>query len=164
MNIKIFEVKIKIVVVGKTDKNFISQGVDEYLKRLKRYINLEMIVLPDVKNSKNLTPELLMSKEEELILSSLGNSSEVVLLDENGAEYTSIEFSQFLQSKMLGGLKEFIFVIGGAYGVTEKVKKRANNQLALSRLTFSHQMVRLVMVEQVYRAMTILRGEPYHHK
>lgn len=156
--------RIKIVAVGKTDKGFISQGVDEYLKRLKRYVKIDLVILPDVKNSKSLTPVQLMIKEEDLILSSLGNSTEVVLLDENGAECSSIELSQFLQSKMLGGHKELVFIVGGAYGVTDRIKKRANVQLALSRLTFSHQMVRLVLVEQVYRAMTILKGEPYHHQ
>jgi 23S rRNA (pseudouridine1915-N3)-methyltransferase len=157
-------VKITIVVIGKTVNGFVSQGVDEYLKRLKHYIKTEVIVLADIKNSKSLSVEQLMQKEEELLLNFLGNQPEVFLLDEQGVEYTSVELSAVLQSKMISGAKELIFVIGGAYGVTAKVKQRANGMVALSRLTFSHQMVRLVLVEQVYRAMTIIRGEPYHHQ
>jgi len=157
-------VKITILVVGKTDKGYVCQGVDEYLKRLKRYIKTELVVLADVKNSKNLSVEQLIIKEEGLITAYLGNSSDIILLDENGSEYTSMEFSQFIQSKMLSGIKELVFVVGGAYGVSAQVKKKAQTHMALSRLTFSHQMVRLVLVEQIYRAMTILRGEPYHHQ
>ncbi|PKP36905.1 MAG: 23S rRNA (pseudouridine(1915)-N(3))-methyltransferase RlmH [Bacteroidetes bacterium HGW-Bacteroidetes-15] len=156
--------KITILVVGKTDKGYVCQGVDEYLKRLKRYIKTELVVLADVKNSKNLSVEQLIIKEEGLITAYLGNSSDIILLDENGSEYTSMEFSQFIQSKMLSGIKELVFVVGGAYGVSAQVKKKAQTHMALSRLTFSHQMVRLVLVEQIYRAMTILRGEPYHHQ
>lgn len=156
--------KVTIVVIGKTNKGFINQGVEEYLKRLKRYIKVEMEVLPDVKNSKNLSIEQLVSKEQEILLNYLQNQSEVILLDEKGEEYTSLELSHLIESKMVGGTKELIFVIGGAYGVSEMVKKRAITQLALSKLTFSHQMVRLIFVEQLYRAMTIIRGEPYHHQ
>lgn len=156
--------KITILVVGKTDKGFVSQGVDEYLNRLKRYIKTDIVVLPDIKNSKNLSADQLILKEEELILSSLGSSNDIILLDENGDEFTSMEFSRFIQGKMLSGTKEVVFIIGGAYGVSIAVKQRAQSHLALSKLTFSHQMVRLVLVEQIYRSMTILRGEPYHHQ
>lgn len=156
--------KIRIVAIGRTNKGFVNEGFEEYLNRLKRYIKIEFVVIHDVKNSKNLSPELLMAKEEELIISFLGDSTEFILLDENGAEYTSVEFSQFLQSKMISGAKELTFLIGGAFGVSEKVKKRAVSKIALSKFTFSHQMVRMILAEQIYRAMTILKGEPYHHQ
>jgi 23S rRNA (pseudouridine1915-N3)-methyltransferase len=163
-NKQIVLVRIKIVVIGKTTKGFVELGVDEYLKRLKRYIKVEVLVLPDVKNSKNLSVEQLLLKEEELLLAALAESADVVLLDERGRELSSIEFSQFLQTKMLAGSKELIIVVGGAYGVSNKIKERVKFQLSMSKFTFSHQMIRLILVEQIYRSMTILKGEPYHHE
>jgi 23S rRNA (pseudouridine1915-N3)-methyltransferase len=156
--------KITIVVIGKTVNGFVSQGIEEYMKRLKRYIKTEFIVLPDVKNSKSLSIDQLIVKEEELLLGAVGNQSDVYLLDEHGVEYSSVELSQFVQGKMISGIKELTFVVGGAFGVSSRVKQRAQGMIALSRLTFSHQMVRLIMVEQIYRAMTIIKGEPYHHQ
>lgn len=156
--------KITILAIGKTNKGFIDQGIEEYLKRLKRYIKIGFNIIPDIKNSKNLPPEQLVNKEEELILNALKTASDVILLDEKGVEHTSKEFSQLLQLKMLSGCKELVFVVGGAYGVSDEVKKRINEKMAMSKLTFSHQMIRLIAVEQVYRAMTILKGDPYHHE
>jgi 23S rRNA (pseudouridine1915-N3)-methyltransferase len=156
--------KITVIVIGKTVNGFISQGIDEYMKRLKRYIKTEFVVLPDIKNSKNLSIDQLMIKEEELLLDAIGSQSDIFLLDEQGLEYSSVELSQFIQGKMISGSKELTFIIGGAYGVTKKVKQRAMGMIALSRLTFSHQMVRLILAEQIYRAMTIIKGEPYHHQ
>lgn len=156
--------KITILAIGKTNKGFIDQGIEEYLKRLKRYIKIGFNIIPDIKNSKNLSPELLVNKEEELILNALKSTSDVILLDEKGKEHTSIEFSQLLQLKMLSGCKELVFVVGGAYGVSDEIKKRVNEKVAMSKLTFSHQMIRLIAIEQVYRAMTILKGDPYHHE
>lgn len=155
--------KIKVIVVGKTLKGFIGQGVEEYLKRLKRYLRVEVLVIPDVKMGKSLPVEQLMRKEEELILSGIANGAEVFLLDEQGREYTSMELASFVEEKMVAGIKELTLVIGGAYGVTQAVKSRANGVIAMSKLTFSHQMIRVILFEQLYRAMTIIRGEPYHH-
>ncbi len=149
--------------MGKTLKGFIGQGVDEYLKRLKRYLRVEMLVIPDVRSGKNFPIEQLMRKEEELILSSIANGSEVFLLDEQGREYTSVELASFVEEKMVSGTKELTLIIGGAYGVTQAVKLRVSGVIALSKLTFSHQMIRVILFEQLYRAMTIIRGEPYHH-
>lgn len=149
--------------MGKTLKGFIGQGVEEYLKRLKRYLRVEVLVIPDVKMGKSLPVEQLMRKEEELILSGIANGAEVFLLDEQGREYTSMELASFVEEKMVAGIKELTLVIGGAYGVTQAVKSRANGVIAMSKLTFSHQMIRVILFEQLYRAMTIIRGEPYHH-
>ncbi len=155
--------KIKVIVVGKTLKGFIGQGVEEYLNRLKHYLRVDLIVIPDVKTGKSLPVEQLMRKEEELILSEIANGSEVFLLDEQGREYTSVELASIVEEKMVAGTKELTLIIGGAYGVTKAVKSKANGVIALSKLTFSHQMVRVILLEQLYRAMTIIRGEPYHH-
>lgn len=155
--------KIRIVAVGKTDGGFIGQGVDEYLKRLRRYVRVEVQIIPELKASKNLTPEQIMAKEEQQILSAVG-SGEFYLLDEKGKEYTSVELANFLEAKMVLGIKGLVFVVGGAYGVTSAVKQKAAGMIALSKLTFSHQMVRMFFLEQLYRGMTIIRGEPYHHE
>lgn len=158
------EVKITILAIGKTNINFVNEGISEYLKRLKRYVKVEIQIIADVKNSKNLTAPQLIQKEEELLLNALSSDSYVVLLDEKGKECTSVELSQFVEGKMISGTKEVVFVIGGAYGVSNAIKQRANEQLSMSQLTFSHQMIRLILIEQIYRAMTIIRGEPYHHE
>ncbi|MDX9769893.1 MAG: 23S rRNA (pseudouridine(1915)-N(3))-methyltransferase RlmH [Tenuifilaceae bacterium] len=156
--------KITILAIGKTNINFVNEGISEYLKRLKRYVKVEIQIIADVKNSKNLTAPQLIQKEEELLLNALSSDSYVVLLDEKGKECTSVELSQFVEGKMISGTKEVVFVIGGAYGVSNAIKQRANEQLSMSQLTFSHQMIRLILIEQIYRAMTIIRGEPYHHE
>lgn len=156
--------KITILVVGKTDNGFIYQGVEEYLKRLKRYVRIEVNVIQDIKNSKSLSIEQLIQKEEDSIVQAIGSSNEIILLDERGKEYTSVELSQMIESKMVSGTKDLVFLIGGAYGVSDTVKKRIKAQMAVSKMTYSHQMVRLILVEQLYRAMTIIRGEPYHHE
>jgi len=155
--------KISVVVVGKTVKGFVLQGVEEYLKRLKRYLKVDLVVIPDVKSGKSLPVDQLMRKEAEQILLAIGNCKDVFLLDEKGVEYTSEELATFIEGKMVAGAKEVVFIIGGAYGVTPEIKSRASGVIALSKLTFSHQMVRVVLLEQIYRSMTIIRGEPYHH-
>ncbi|MFP4557660.1 MAG: 23S rRNA (pseudouridine(1915)-N(3))-methyltransferase RlmH [Bacteroidales bacterium] len=155
--------KITVVAIGKTVKGFVYQGVEEYLKRLKRYIKVDFIVIPDVKSSKNLTQEQLLRKEELLLLPFIDGCPMVYLLDENGKQFTSVQLAQFLESKMLTGSKELLLIIGGAYGVSNNIKKSVQGKIALSSLTFSHQMVRVILFEQLYRAMTILKGEPYHH-
>ncbi len=156
--------KITLLVIGKTDSAYLREGIDMYTKRLKHYIPFELLVIPDVKQSKNLTEELQKSKEGEFVLSKLSAGRELHLFDERGKSYSSLEFSDFLQQKMLSSVKELIFVIGGPYGFSEEVYRQAHSQISLSKLTFSHQMVRLLCVEQFYRAFTILRGEPYHHE
>ncbi|WP_321370850.1 23S rRNA (pseudouridine(1915)-N(3))-methyltransferase RlmH [uncultured Draconibacterium sp.] len=156
--------KITLLVVGKTDASYLRDGMNEYLKRLKHYVNFEMEVIPDIKKGKNTNAELQKSKEGELILSKLTAGKELHLFDEKGKMFSSVEFSRFLEKKMISGPKELVLVVGGPYGFSDEVYKRASTKISLSRLTFSHQMVRLLCVEQIYRAMTILKGEPYHHE
>lgn len=155
--------KITLVVIGKTDKKYILEGISEYEKRLLHYCKFEVKVIPDIKNSKAMTESVQMQKEGELILNSVKPNAELILLDENGNKYTSVEFSKFIERKGLAGKSEMTFVIGGPYGFSQEVKARANGLVSLSRLTFSHQLVRLIFMEQLYRAMTIIKGEPYHH-
>ncbi len=155
---------IKLIAVGKTDNPALQQLISTYEKRLSYYINFELQLLPDIKNSKSLSEEQQKIKEGELILSYVEPSHHLILLDERGKEYTSIAFADELQKKMNTGIKQLTFVIGGPYGFSQAVYQRANNKLSLSKLTFSHQMIRLFFVEQLYRAFTILRNEPYHHQ
>ena len=156
--------KIKLIAVGKTDNSFLQQLINTYQNRLKHYIGFEFVIIPDIKNSKNLSEAQQREVEGRAILNSLVSSDQLLLFDENGKTYNSIAFSAFLQKKMLSGCKQLVFVIGGPYGFSDAVYKRANGKIALSAMTFSHQMVRLFAVEQLYRAFTILKNEPYHHK
>src|SRR5690606_10081037 len=156
--------KITLLCIGKTDDGFILSGMENYMKRLKHYIPFQMQVIPDIKNAKNLTQEQQKQKEGELLLKNIQKLDFIVLLDERGKEYTSMQFSTFIEQKMVGSVNHLVFVIGGPYGFSAEVYQRANQQLSLSKMTFSHQMIRLFFVEQVYRAFTIMRGEPYHHE
>ena len=151
-------------MIGKTDAEFVRAGIAEYEKRLKYYIPYEMKVIPDVRNTKNMSEVQQKEREGELILGQFDASDFVVLLDERGNEYTSKAFAEFLAQKMLTSIKRMVFVIGGPYGFSEEVYKRANMKISLSKMTFSHQMVRMIFTEQISRAMTILKGEPYHHE
>ena len=155
---------IKLIAVGKTDNPALQQLISTYEKRLSYYINFELQLLPDIKNNKSLSEEQQKIKEGELILSYVEPSHHLILLDERGKEYTSIAFADELQKKMNTGIKQLTFVIGGPYGFSQAVYQRSNSKLSLSKLTFSHQMIRLFFVEQLYRAFTILRNEPYHHQ
>ena len=155
---------IKLIAVGKTDNPALQQLISTYEKRLSYYINFELQLLPDIKNSKSLSEEQQKIKEGELILSYVEPSHHLILLDERGKEYTSIAFADELQKKMNTGIKQLTFVIGGPYGFSQAVYQRSNSKLSLSKLTFSHQIIRLFFVEQLYRAFTILRNEPYHHQ
>ena len=155
---------IKLLAVGKTDNPALQQLIDMYEKRLSYYINFELQLLPDIKNSKSLSEEQQKAKEGELILGNVVPSHHLILLDERGKEFTSVAFADELQKKMNAGIKQLTFVIGGPYGFSKEVYDRANGKLSLSKLTFSHQMIRLFFVEQLYRAFTILRNEPYHHQ
>lgn len=156
--------KVKLICVGKTTKNFLVDGEKEYEKRLKKYISYEQIVINDVKNAKKLSQELIRSKEGEMILEKLLSSDFVVLLDEKGKAVSSTGFANYMQQKFNSGGKQIVFIVGGPYGFSEAVYSRANDKLALSKMTFSHQMVRLFFVEQLYRAMSILNNDPYHHE
>ncbi len=155
--------EITLITVGKTTTDYIQTGIQEYCKRLKRYVPFSIKHLPDIKNAKKLTESQQKDEEGKLILAELSVSDYVVLLDERGEMLTSREFSVFLQKGMLGGKKRMVFIIGGPYGFSPDVYARANHKLSFSKMTFSHEMIRLFFTEQVYRAMTILRGEPYHH-
>lgn len=155
---------IKLVSVGKTDDKALEMLIQNYIKRLTRYINFEFVVLPDLKNRKNTPIEKQKKQEGDLLLAHFEKSDIVVLLDEKGMQFTSIDFSKYIQKKMLSGIKRLVFVIGGPYGFSEAVYQCANQKISLSKMTFSHQMVRLFFVEQLYRAFTIIRNEPYHHE
>jgi 23S rRNA (pseudouridine1915-N3)-methyltransferase len=156
--------QIRLIAVGKTDHVAIQTLLEEYSKRLGFYIKFELEIIPDLKNSKNLSEASQKEKEGELILKKVQTSDELVLLDEQGKQYSSVDFSDYLQKKMNAGLKQLIFVIGGPYGFSDEVYQRANGKISLSKMTFSHQMVRVFFVEQLYRAFTILKNEPYHHQ
>ena len=156
--------KITLIAIGKTEDKYLIEGIDKYLNRLKHYINFSLVIIPDVKNTKNLTEAQQKTKEAELISKQLNNSDVVVLLDEKGKKYSSVQFSAYLNKLMIGSVQNLVFVIGGPYGFDESIYKRANSSISLSDMTFSHQMVRLFFVEQLYRAFTILKNEPYHHE
>lgn len=154
---------IKIIAIGKTDSRELDQLISIYTNRLSHYINFEITIIPDIKNAKNLSEDQQKVKEGELILKELKPTDELILLDEKGKEYTSVGFSEFIQKKLNSGIKQLVLVIGGPYGFSEEVRKKAISKISLSKMTFSHQMIRLFIVEQVYRAFTILKNEPYHH-
>jgi 23S rRNA (pseudouridine1915-N3)-methyltransferase len=156
--------KITLLAIGKTDNSQLQTLLDDYIKRLGFYTPFAMEVIPDVKNAKNLSETLQKQAEGNEILKRTATADVLILLDEKGKTYTSEGFAQFLQKKMNSGLKNLIFVIGGPYGFSDAVYNRANGKVSLSSMTFSHQMVRLFFVEQLYRGFTILRNEPYHHR
>lgn len=156
--------KITLLVVGKTEDKYLIEGIEKYLNRLKHYIGFNILVIPDIKNTKNLTEGQQKTKEAELILKQISNLDTVILMDEKGKKYSSVQFSEYLNKQMIGSVQQLTFVIGGPYGFDESVYKRANGSISLSDMTFSHQMVRLFFVEQLYRAFSILKGEPYHHQ
>tara|TARA_B100000929_G_scaffold287135_1_gene273330 strand:+ start:188 stop:706 length:519 start_codon:yes stop_codon:yes gene_type:complete len=155
---------IKLLAIGKTDSKALSQLISEYEKRLVHYIKFELEIIADIKNSKNLSEAQQKEKEGELILKKLNPTDVLVLLDENGKQFNSEAFSEYLQKKMNAGIKQLVIAIGGPYGFSETVYSRAQGKISLSKMTFSHQMVRLFATEQIYRAFTILRNEPYHHR
>lgn len=156
--------KITLLVTGKTEEKYLLEGIEKYLSRLKHYIGFNMVTIPEIKNTKNLSEAQQKSKEAELILKQVSNPDMVILLDEKGKRYTSVLFASYLNKQMIGSVQHMVFVIGGPYGFDESVYKRANGSISLSEMTFSHQMVRLFFVEQLYRAFSILKGEPYHHE
>lgn len=156
--------KIVLLVVGKTDSKLMAQATEEYIRRLSHYVSFEVEVIPDVRLGSKLSSEQQKDAEGREILARLRPSDSTVLLDERGREYSSMEFSAFLQKKMLTGTRRMVFVIGGPYGFSPAVQEAVTDRISLSRMTFSHQMIRLFFTEQVYRVMTILNHEPYHHE
>mgnify|MGYP001283402730 FL=1 len=155
---------IKLITIGKTDNKQLTSLIDDYIKRLGYYIKFSLDIIPDIKNSKNLSEVQQKQKEGELILKKISTTETLILLDENGKQFDSVDFSSYLQKHMNSGIKQLVFVIGGPYGFSEDVYKKSNGKLSLSKMTFSHQMIRLFFIEQLYRGFTILRNEPYHHK
>jgi len=151
-------------MIGKTVQSQLISLQDEYQNRLKHYIPAEVIVIPELKNTKNITENEQKEKEADLLLKQIDSSDEVFLLDENGKEFSSVDFATFITKKQITVNKRMVFVIGGSYGFAPKVYQRANGLVSLSKMTFSHQMIRVIFLEQLYRAMTIIKGEPYHHQ
>jgi len=156
--------KVILLSIGKTDDAVITQLIEEYKKRVNFYLSFDMNVIPDLKNRKNLSENEQKKEEGSMIQKILQPSDYIVLLDDKGKEYSSVEFARFMEKKMSSVTKRLVFVIGGPYGFSREIYDRANEQLSLSKLTFTHQMVRVVFAEQLYRAMTILNNEPYHHE
>ncbi len=155
---------IKLLAIGKTDNKQLQHLILEYQQRLKHYVKFDFEIIPDIKNAKNLSETQQKEKEGSLILKSLSNTDILILLDENGKQYDSVAFSAHIQKKMNAGHKRLVFAIGGPYGFSDVVYEKSLETISLSKMTFSHQMVRLFVVEQLYRAFTILRNEPYHHR
>lgn len=155
---------IKLIAIGKTDNKLLISLIEEYIKRLGHYINFKLDIIPDIKNTKNLSKTEQKQKEGELILGKLNNTDTLILLDENGKQFDSVSFSSYLQKHMNSGIKQLVFVIGGPYGFSEAIYKKSTGKLSLSKMTFSHQMIRLFFIEQLYRGFTILKNEPYHHR
>ncbi len=156
--------KITLIAIGKTEDKYLIEGIEKYLNRLKHYINFNLLIIADVKNTKNLTEAQQKTKEADLIHKQLNNNDTVILLDEKGKKFGSMQFSKYLNKQMVGSVQNLVFIIGGPYGFDESIYKRSNGSISLSDMTFSHQMVRLFFVEQLYRAFSILKNEPYHHE
>lgn len=156
--------ELVLLTIGKTRTAYVAQGINDYTSRLRHYIGYRVEELPDVKSAKSMTQDLQKTKEGELMLSRINNADYLVLLDEHGKEFTSMEFAGVIEKLMASGRKRIIFAVGGPYGFSQAVYNRADAKISLSKMTFNHEMVRLFFTEQVYRGMTILRGEPYHHE
>jgi len=155
--------KVEFWVIGKTSFNYLDEGNSIYLNRIKHYLPFEMVIINDIKNRKKLSEGQIKTKEGEVILSKLNTSDFLILMDERGKQRSSIQFSAYLQTLLQHSYKRLIFIIGGAYGFSEAVYQRSNTKMSLSNMTFSHQMVRVIFLEQFYRALTIMKNEPYHH-
>ncbi len=156
--------KIRLLTIGSTDKKYMKEGIDEYVKRISFYIPFDLKVIPDLKNRSTLSPDQQKDKEGQLILNQIVPGDSVILLDELGLELSSVEFSKWMEKKMVSGIRQLVFIIGGPYGFSKSAYQRSDGMISLSKMTFSHQMVRMIFAEQVYRAMTILKNEPYHHE
>ena len=155
---------VKLVTVGKTDVKWVKEGLDLYVSRLRHYVPFSLVEIPQLKNVSALSQEQIREKEGELILKQVAPGDAVILLDEHGKEFRSVEWAKWVRQRLARGGKGLVFVIGGAYGFSQAVYDRAEGKISLSRMTFSHQMVRTIFAEQLYRAFTIIKGEPYHHE
>ena len=155
--------RITLIAVGKTEDKYLIEGIEKYLSRLKHYINFNILIIPDIKNTKNLSEAQQKTKEAEFIHKQINPTDVIVLLDEKGKKHSSVSFAKYLNKQMIGSVNNLVFIIGGPYGFDETIYMRSNTSISLSDMTFSHQMVRLFFVEQLYRAFTILKNEPYHH-
>ena len=156
--------KITLLTVGKTDVKWVKEGLDLYVSRLSHYVQFSLVEIPELKNVSSFSQAQIKEQEGDLILAAIRPSDEVILLDEHGKEFRSVEFARFLEERMARSGRDMVFVIGGAYGFSQKVYERSDRKMSLSAMTFSHQMVRTIFAEQLYRAFTIMRGEPYHHE
>ena len=156
--------KITLLTVGKTDVKWVKEGLDLYVSRLSHYVQFSLVEIPELKNVSSFSQAQIKEKEGDLILAAIRPSDEVILLDEHGKEFRSVEFARFLEERMARSGRDMVFVIGGAYGFSQKVYERSDRKMSLSAMTFSHQMGRTIFAEQLYRAFTIMRGEPYHHE
>lgn len=156
--------KIKLIVVGKTVDDYLKKGIQLYVNRIGFYVKFEMIEIPELKGVKSISFDGIKEMEGDLIIRQVDTTDNVVLLDEKGDSLRSLEFAEFVNKKMVSGIKNLVFIVGGAYGFSDKLYKRSNGSLSLSKMTFSHQMVRLIFAEQLYRAFSILKNEPYHHE
>lgn len=155
---------IKLLVVGKTVKGFTADGIEEYVSRLKYYISFSIEIIPNVKNAKNLSPNQLKQMEEKNILEHIQPEDKIILLDEHGKEFKSTEFADYIQKQINASIRSLVFIVGGAYGFSEEIKNKFANKISISKMTFSHQMIRLLFTEQLYRAFTIINNEPYHNE
>lgn len=155
--------KIRLLTIGNTDKKYLNEGVNDYVKRLSFYIPFEIKVIPDIKNRNSLPVELQKEKEGQMILNQVLPGDYLILLDERGTEFPSLEFAKWIEKKMIAGVHQLVFVIGGPWGFSDAIYQRSDFKVSMSQFTFSHQMVRMIFIEQLYRAMTIIRNEPYHH-
>lgn len=156
--------RLSLLTVGKTDVAWVKEGLELYVFRLGHYVPFSVVEIPELKKASSLSKDQIKAREGELILSKLKPSDDVILLDEHGREFSSVEFSKLLEEKLSRASRDVVFVIGGAYGFSPEVYSRADSKISLSRMTFSHQMVRAIFAEQLYRAFTIMKGEPYHHE
>ncbi|MGM0375580.1 MAG: 23S rRNA (pseudouridine(1915)-N(3))-methyltransferase RlmH [Bacteroidota bacterium] len=155
--------KIRLIMTGKTSDKWLKEGIEQYFSRISRYLPFDVKVIPDLKNAGKMSAEAVKQQEGEAILKTIDNSDRLVLLDENGKMFSSRDFAGFIEKQMISGCRHLVFVIGGAWGVSEEVDRRADQKVSLSPMTFSHQMVRLVFAEQLYRGLSIINNEPYHH-
>lgn len=156
--------KITLLAMGQTEKNWIKDGLDVYTSRLSHYVQFSVKEIPELKNASALSPEQVKAKEGEIIMKALKGTDDVILLDEHGKEYSSLEWASAIEKKISAGNRDIVFVIGGPYGFSRPVYERCNGKVSLSRMTFSHQMARVIFAEQLYRAFTIIKGQPYHHE
>jgi len=162
-NFTLLPMKITLVAIGKTNENYIAEGFDYYAKRINRYCRFDFKILPELKNTKSMPIELQLQKEGDMLLAEMENHQECILLDEHGKLYTSVELAGFIEKRMISGQRDLAFVIGGPYGFDQRVKAACHGKLSVSPMTFSHQLIRLLFAEQLYRALTFIKGEPYHN-